>query len=105
MPLVQLNGLACHYRIDGADDRPVLMLSHALGLDLAMWDAQASALSAHLKIVRYDVRGHGATSVPEGDYTIAQLGADALALADALGLKRFAFCGQSLGGMIGIWLA
>jgi len=104
MPLVQVNGLTCHYRVDGADDVPVLICSHALGLDLGMWDQQVSALSRHLKTVRYDLRGHGASSVPEGEYTIAQLGADALALADALGIRRFAFCGQSLGGMVGIWL-
>jgi 3-oxoadipate enol-lactonase/4-carboxymuconolactone decarboxylase len=105
MPLAQLGGLTCHYRIDGADDLPVLMFAHALGLDLGMWDAQASALSPHLRTLRYDLRGQGATSVSEGDYSIAQLGADALALADALGIEKFAFCGQSLGGMVGLWIA
>jgi 3-oxoadipate enol-lactonase/4-carboxymuconolactone decarboxylase len=81
------------------------MLSHSLGQDHGMWDAQAADLSAHFRVLRYDIRGHGASSVVPGDYRVEQLGADALALADALGIERFAFCGLSLGGMIGQWLA
>src|SRR5690348_10146466 len=81
------------------------MLSHSLGVDHGMWDLQVAALLPHLQIVRYDTRGHGATSPTSGDYSIAQLGRDALAVADAAGLETFAFCGLSLGGMIGQWLA
>ncbi|HLK17766.1 MAG TPA: alpha/beta fold hydrolase, partial [Bryobacteraceae bacterium] len=56
-------------------------------------------------ILRYDTRGHGASDVPSGDYTIQRLGRDVLALVDALGIDKFAFCGLSMGGMIGQWLA
>jgi 3-oxoadipate enol-lactonase / 4-carboxymuconolactone decarboxylase len=105
MPLLTLANTTCYYRLDGSDDRPVLMLAHSLGQDHGMWDAQASDLSAHFRVLRYDIRGHGASSAKPGDYTIEQLGNDALALADALGIDRFAFCGLSLGGMIGLWLA
>src|SRR5262245_15716412 len=70
-----------------------------------MWDAQAEWLSPHFSIVRYDTRGHGASGVPAGDYSLDDLGADVLRLADALGIERFAFCGLSLGGMIAQWLA
>jgi 3-oxoadipate enol-lactonase/4-carboxymuconolactone decarboxylase len=105
MPLINLSGTSCYYRLEGPDDRPVVILSHSLGQDHGMWDAQAAALSAHFRVLRYDVRGHGASGAPEGDYRIEQLGADALALADALGIERFAFCGLSLGGAIGLWLA
>lgn len=105
MPLLRIRDLTCCYRIDGPDDGPALMLSHSLGQDLTMWDPQADALARHFRVVRYDTRGHGATTATPGDYTIAQLGDDALALADALALDRFAFCGLSLGGMIGQWLA
>lgn len=70
-----------------------------------MWDAQAADLGAHFRVLRYDIRGHGASGVTSGDYQIEQLGGDALALADALGIDRFAWCGVSLGGMIGQWLA
>jgi 3-oxoadipate enol-lactonase / 4-carboxymuconolactone decarboxylase len=105
MPLLILDNAKYYYRLDGRDDRPVLMLSHSLGQDHTMWDAQAADLSAHFRVLRYDIRGHGASEVTPGDYRIEQLAADALALADTLGVERFAFCGLSLGGMIGQWLA
>ena len=105
MPLLTIGNTPCYYRLSGGDDRPVLMLSHSLGQDHGMWDAQAADLSAHFRVLRYDIRGHGASGVVPGDYRIEQLGADALALADALGIEGFAFCGLSLGGMIGQWLA
>jgi len=105
MALINLPDSSCYYRLEGADDKPVLMLSHALGQDHGMWDPQAAALSAHFRVLRYDVRGHGASSAPDGDYCVEQLGRDALALADTLGIERFAFCGLSLGGTIGLWIA
>ncbi len=93
-----------YYRLDGASDRPVIVLSHSLGLDHAMWDAQVADLAPHFRVLRYDTRGHGASMVLPGDYTIEQLGRDVLALVDALGIRQFVFCGLSLGGMIGQWL-
>jgi 3-oxoadipate enol-lactonase/4-carboxymuconolactone decarboxylase len=70
-----------------------------------MWDQQASALAPHFFILRYDTRGHGATEVIPGDYSIEMLANDAVALLDALGIDRFAWCGLSLGGMIGQHIA
>jgi 3-oxoadipate enol-lactonase/4-carboxymuconolactone decarboxylase len=105
MPVQTIADTRCYYRLTGPDDAPVLMLSHSLGQDHGMWDPQMADLSAHFRVLRYDVRGHGASPATPGDYRIEQLGADALALVDALGIDRFAFCGLSLGGMIGQWLA
>jgi 3-oxoadipate enol-lactonase/4-carboxymuconolactone decarboxylase len=105
MPLLTTAEATTFYRISGPDDAPVLMLAHSLGQDHGMWDPQTADLSAHFRVVRYDIRGHGASNVVPGDYRIEQLGADVLALADAVGAARFAFCGVSLGGMIGQWLA
>jgi 3-oxoadipate enol-lactonase/4-carboxymuconolactone decarboxylase len=105
MPFIQTPGGPCYYRLDGPDDKPLLVLSHALGFDHGMWDAQVAALAPHARILRYDTRGHGASAAPPGDYTIASLGGDVLAVVDALGIRQFAFCGLSLGGMIGQWLA
>jgi 3-oxoadipate enol-lactonase / 4-carboxymuconolactone decarboxylase len=104
MPLLTIDGRRCYYRDEGADDRPAIVLSHSLGVDHGMWDTQAADLLPHFRILRYDTRGHGASSAPPGDYSIAELGQDVLALADARGLRRFAFCGLSLGGMVGQWL-
>jgi 3-oxoadipate enol-lactonase/4-carboxymuconolactone decarboxylase len=104
MPRTIVGAFAQYYRIDGRDDAPVLVLAHSLGLDQGMWDEQARALAPHFRIVRYDLRGHGATDTPSGDWSVADLGRDVLALMDALGIDRFAFCGLSIGGMVGQWL-
>jgi 3-oxoadipate enol-lactonase / 4-carboxymuconolactone decarboxylase len=105
MPNITLGNQSCFFRLDGAPDRPVLVFSHSLGLDHGMWDAQAADVLPYFQVLRYDTRGHGASSVPAGDYSIAALARDVLALTDALGIEQFAFCGLSLGGMIGQWLA
>jgi 3-oxoadipate enol-lactonase / 4-carboxymuconolactone decarboxylase len=105
MPLVSIRDITCYYRLEGPDAAPVVMLSHSLGLDHAMWDRQAADLVPHFRVLRYDTRGHGASLAPHGDYSIQQLGQDALALADVLQIDRFAWCGLSLGGMIGQWIA
>lgn len=104
MPFVELDGSRHYYRLDGADDRPVVIFSHSLGLDHAMWDVQAADCLPHLRVLRYDTRGHGSSDAPPGDYTVAALGRDLLGIADAAGVGRFAFVGLSLGGMIGQWL-
>ena len=104
MPLIEAGGLRQYYRLDGADDRPVLIFSHSLGCDHTQWDRQSIALAPYFRILRYDLRGHGATEVTTGDYTIEILARDVLALTDALGITQFAWCGLSLGGMIGQWL-
>src|SRR5579872_5570751 len=101
MPLINANGLRQYYRLDGSDDSPVLVLSHSLGCDHSMWDAQVPALASHFLVLRYDTRGHGATEVPAGTYSIQTLTEDALGLLDALDVKNFHWCGLSLGGMIG----
>ena len=94
-----------NYREDGPPGAPVLILSHALGLSMAMWDPQVAPLSRAFRVVRYDHRGHGGSPVPAGRYRIEDLGRDVLRLLDRLALERVAFCGLSLGGMVGIWLA
>jgi 3-oxoadipate enol-lactonase/4-carboxymuconolactone decarboxylase len=99
-----IDGNRVYYRLEGADDRPVLVLSHSLGVDLGMWSPQVTDLLPHFRVLRYDLRGHGASDVPAGDYTIERLGLDVLGLTRELGIGEFAFCGLSLGGMIGQWL-
>ncbi|TLX52884.1 3-oxoadipate enol-lactonase [Stutzerimonas nosocomialis] len=104
MPFVTLAEGDLNYRLDGPDDAPVLMLSNSLGTDLHMWDAQIGAFAQHFRVLRFDTRGHGASLVTPGPYTIEQLGQDALALLDALEIAKASFCGLSMGGLIGQWL-
>ncbi len=105
MPVIDANGIKVNYQIDGADNAPVLLLSNSLGTNLHMWDKQVPALSRRFRVVRYDTRGHGKTEAPSYPYTAAMLGQDAIALMDALKLAKVGFCGLSMGGMIGMWLA
>src|SRR5215207_1506582 len=105
MPFVVTGGVRHYYRMTGTAGRPVVMLSHSLGLDHGMWDPQAVDLERHFQVLRYDLRGHGASDAPAGEYSIEQLARDALAIADALSVQTFAFCGLSIGGMIGQWIA
>jgi 3-oxoadipate enol-lactonase len=70
-----------------------------------MWDPQVPALAAHRRVIPFDHRGHGASPVVPGPYSIADLGADVLALLDRLAIERASYCGLSLGGMVGMWLA
>ncbi|TMD82107.1 MAG: 3-oxoadipate enol-lactonase [Chloroflexi bacterium] len=93
------------YRIEGGPDNPVLVLSHAMGASMAMWEPQVERLSRAFRVLRYDHRGHGGSPVPAGPYTIGDIGGDLLRLLDRLGLERISFCGLSLGGMVGLWLA
>jgi 3-oxoadipate enol-lactonase len=94
-----------YYRVDGPSDLPVLLLSNSLGSDHTMWDPQMPYFTRHFRVVRYDSRGHGSSTVSDGDYTIDMLGNDALALMDELKLSAVHHCGLSLGGIIGQWLA
>jgi 3-oxoadipate enol-lactonase len=94
-----------NHRLEGPEGAPVLVLSNSLGTALGMWDDQAPALRERFRILRYDTRGHGASPAPPGPYTMDDLGRDVLSLLDALGLECASFCGLSIGGMIGMWLA
>jgi 3-oxoadipate enol-lactonase/4-carboxymuconolactone decarboxylase len=93
------------YRLEGTAGRPVLVLSHSIGTDHAMWEPQMADLLRYFQVLRYDTRGHGASDAPPGEYSIELLGRDALGLLDALGIAQFAFCGVSLGGAVGQWIA
>lgn len=95
-----------HYRIDGsAVDRPWLTFCNSLGTDMHMWDAQVEALAGDFRILRYDRRGHGQSTAPPPPYGLADLGGDVIALLDALAIPRTHFCGLSIGGLTGQWLA
>ncbi len=105
MPFANVNSSRLFYRFEGKPGSPVLILSHSLGTDHAMWAPQVPDLLPHFQILRYDTRGHGASDSPTGEYSIEQLGRDVLGLADALKILSFAFCGLSMGGAVGQWLA
>jgi 3-oxoadipate enol-lactonase len=102
MPTATANGVKLNYRLDGPEQGPVLLLANSLATNLSMWEPQVPAFTdAGYRVLRFDKRGHGASAVPAGPYTMEQLAADALGLLDALKIERAHFCGLSIGGMIG----
>jgi 3-oxoadipate enol-lactonase/4-carboxymuconolactone decarboxylase len=105
VPFSTVNNRRLFYRLEGREGAPTLVLSHSIGADHGIWAPQLANLISCFRVLRYDIRGHGASDAPEGDYSIEELGHDVLDLADALKISEFAFCGLSLGGSIGQWLA
>jgi 3-oxoadipate enol-lactonase / 4-carboxymuconolactone decarboxylase len=105
MPFITVNNVRHYYRLEGVEGNPVLILSHSIGTDHGMWHPQMPDLLRYFQVLRYDTRGHGASDSPGGEYSVEQLGRDALALADHLGIAKFAWCGLSMGGAIGQWIA
>ncbi len=93
-----------HHKLDGPDDAPVLVLSNSLGTELEMWDRQMPALTDRFRVLRYDSRGHGRSPVPDGPYSMADLGGDVVELLDRLEIGRASVCGISIGGMVALWL-
>ena len=90
-----------HYALTGPEDAPVLVLGNALGTTTEMW----RDFSLPFRLLRFDHRGHGASAPAEGPCSIEALAGDVVELLDHLGLRRVYYCGVSLGGMVGMWLA
>ncbi len=99
------DGIGLHVVLSGNADGPVLMFCNSLGTDHRMWDGEAAVFGNDYRIVRYDRRGHGRSDAPPGPYSFERLGRDALCILDALEINRTWFCGLSMGGMTGMWLA
>src|SRR5262249_60779365 len=104
MPVIDANGCPINVVVEGPERAPVLMLCNSLGTDHRMWDPQVKPLTQQFRLVRYDRRGHGRSGVTKGPYSMAQLGRDALAVMDGLGIRRTHWCGLSMGSMVGQWL-
>ena len=105
MPIANLQNAKLHYKLEGPDRAPVIVLSNSLGTDLEMWNGQVPELSKYLRVLRYDTRGHGSSKADGDAWSLAHLGLDVLELLNYLGIDRFHVCGISLGGMTALWLA
>jgi 3-oxoadipate enol-lactonase len=104
MPTVKSGEAQIHYALEGQSGAPVLVFSNSLGANYSMWDPQVREFRGQFRVLRYDMRGHGQSSLTLGPYSIEQLAKDVIALLDALDLDRVHFCGLSMGGMVGMWL-
>jgi 3-oxoadipate enol-lactonase len=105
VPFVEIKDLRMYYELDGPAAAPALVLSNSLGTNLTLWDPQLPIFAKSFRVLRYDSRGHGQSSTTQGEYSVEMLGRDVLQLLDALNLQHVNFCGLSIGGMTGMWLA
>jgi pimeloyl-ACP methyl ester carboxylesterase len=101
---IQSNGATISYSVDGVPNAPVILFINSIGTTRELWSRQVGALSDRYRVISYDARGHGRSSVPEGEYSIEQLGHDALAILDAERVAAAHVCGISLGGITALWL-
>jgi 3-oxoadipate enol-lactonase len=101
----KVNGIEIYYELHGKEGAPWLVLSHSLACTLRMWAPQIEAFKASHRILAYDMRGHGQTSAPASPYTLDMLADDVLGLAASLKITYAAYCGLSIGGMIGQTIA
>jgi 3-oxoadipate enol-lactonase len=102
---VLANDLHVNCQLSGAEQAPLLVLSHSLASSGIMWEQQMQALVAGYRVLRYDTRGHGGSDAPAGPYTLDELGDDVVAMLDVLDIERVHWVGLSMGGMIGQNLA
>ena len=105
MQVAKVNSIRLHYQDTGPRDGLPLVFGNSLGTDFRIWDAVLPHLPEGLRIVRYDMRGHGLSDAPEGDYWMGDLVADAADLIDHLGLANAVFVGLSIGGAVAQGLA
>jgi 3-oxoadipate enol-lactonase len=97
--IIHANGIDIHYTLEGSG--PVVTLAHSLATDLSLCDELAAELAKQFTVLRYDARGHGRTTAPEGPYDFPTLVGDLVGLLDRLSIERTHFVGLSMGGMLG----
>lgn len=105
MKLFDAGDVRIHYRVDGPEDGAPVVFANSLGTDMRLWDPILPLLPEGLRIIRWDKRGHGLSTVPAGPYKMGALISDCERLLDHLEVKQCVFVGLSIGGMIAQGLA
>lgn len=110
MPMVNRSGQpALYYNVtdftDPWSDPPYLILQHGYGRSGEFWYQWVPTLSRHFKVVCPDMRGCGRSDSDfdhASGYTLESLSDDIMAIANALNIDSFHYCGESIGGLIGL---
>lgn len=105
MPFSECGGHRLYWKLEGDAEKPPLLLLNSIGTDMSLWDRTAPHLLTHFRLLRMDTRGHGASDVVGGDYSMSDLADDVLAVMDAAAVEVAAVAGVSLGGMIAMELS
>lgn len=103
--MIQIGQIALNVAQHGPPDGAPVVFAHALGTDLTIWDAVVAALPPRFRLIRYDMRGHGASDCPSPPYAMGALVRDAELLLDALDVRDAVFVGLSVGGLVAQGLA
>ena len=108
MPTIELSTGAgdsrLHIQVDGEQAAPPLLLLHPLGATRELWSTQVEQWAQQFHVIRYDMRGHGQSAIPPGEYSLSDLGNDAVRVLDAVGVEKAYVCGISIGGLTTMWL-
>ena len=99
LPRAEVDGTTLHYELAGAGPH-LVVLTHGLGGDLEFWAAQVEPLAAHHRVLRWDLRGAGASAQPPGPYDVGLFARDLAALLDHLGVPVAHLVGHSGGGVV-----
>jgi 3-oxoadipate enol-lactonase len=94
-----VSGLALHHELRGSGER-LVVLTHGLGSDLAFWTPHVDALAAHYRVLRWDLRGSGASPQPPGPYDPGLFARDLADLLDTVGAPAAHLVGHSGGGAV-----
>lgn len=100
MKALRANGQTLHVADEGPRDGRAVVFSNSLGTDFRLWNPMLPHLPDGLRLIRYDKRGHGLSTCPDGPYAIADHMRDLESLLDELGIKEAVIVGLSVGGMI-----
>lgn len=105
MQIVDLGEVEIHYREDGDPDGAPVVFANSLGTDMRLWDPILPYLPEGIRIIRFDKRGHGLSSLTKAPYSMGTLVSDTENLLDHLNVRDAVFVGLSIGGMIAQGLA
>jgi len=105
MMMADIGGLRLHYSLEGDPKGVPVVFANSLGTDMRLWDKLIARLPKGLRILRYDMRGHGLSDAPAAPYAMGALVRDLEALMDHLGFSRAVLIGLSIGGMVAQGLA
>jgi pimeloyl-ACP methyl ester carboxylesterase len=103
MPTVEVNGARLHVSQQGTGEDVLLLCG--LGDDVAAWDGQTPVFAERYRVTAIDNRGVGQSSLPDGEFTVRDLAADAAGVCEALGISGAHVMGFSMGGAIAQELA
>ncbi len=100
MDIVEVNSAQLAY--EHAGDGPPVVLIHSAITDSRQWDREFARLAESRRVLRYDLRGFGHSTLPPGPFSHAR---DLLVVLDSVGFDRAALIGSSMGGRVALEVA